>query len=311
MRQPIRFWKHAWLLSGVLAVLALVVPGCGTNEKDNKRRLAVCTTGMVADLVRNVGGERVQVIQLMGEGVDPHRYKANIADVQKLNTADLIFYSGLHLEGKMADIFERLAAKRPTFAVAESIDEKQRLQDASRAHDPHLWFDVSLWSQAAGVVRDALVKHDPRHADEYRARADAYQAELAKLHAWAKSQLASIPKERRVLVTAHDAFQYFGRAYDMEVRGIQGISTETEAGLKDINNLVEFLVSRKIKAVFVETSVNDRNMKALVEGCAARGHTVVVGGELFSDAMGKEGTPEGTYSGMVRHNVNTIVKALQ
>jgi manganese/zinc/iron transport system substrate-binding protein len=293
-----------------LALLAFV-GGCGNDVSERPGIKVVCTTGMVADLVRNIGAERVQVTQLMGEGVDPHRYKASLGDVNKLNGADLVFYSGLHLEGKMADIFERTATRRPTVAVAESIDPKDRLQDEQRATDPHVWFDVSLWSQAAGSVRDALMKFDPPNASAYKARADAYQAELAKLHEYAKTQLASIPKERRVLVTAHDAFQYFGRAYDIEVRGIQGISTETEAGLKDINDLVDFIVRRKVKAVFVETSVNERNMRALQEGCQAKGHQVVIGGELFSDAMGKDGTPEGTYAGMVRHNVDTIVKALK
>lgn len=271
----------------------------------------VCTTGMVADLVRNVGGERVQVAQIMGEGVDPHLYKASPGDVNRLNGADAIFYSGLHLEGKMADVFVRMARKKPTFAVTEYVPENKVLDNNEGAYDPHLWFDVSLWADAAGVVRDALKVFDPKHADEYQSRADAYQAELRKLHDYAKSQLATIPKERRVLVTAHDAFRYFGRAYDVEVKGIQGISTESEAGVKEINTLVAFLVEKQIKAVFVESSVSDKNVRALLEGCRARGHTVVIGGELFSDAMGKDGTPEGTYVGMVRHNVDTIVKALK
>lgn len=272
---------------------------------------AVCTTGMVADLVRNVGGERVQVAQIMGEGVDPHLYKASPGDVNQLNGADVIFYSGLHLEGKMADVFVRMARKKPTFAVTEYVPENKVLDNHEGAFDPHLWFDVSLWSEAAGAVRDALKAFDPKHADEYQSRADAYQAELRKLHEYAKTQLATIPKERRVLVTAHDAFRYFGRAYDIEVKGIQGISTESEAGVKEINTLVSFLVAKQIKAVFVESSVSDKNVRALLEGCRARGHTVVIGGELFSDAMGKDGTPEGTYVGMVRHNVDTIVKALK
>ncbi|HYT95239.1 MAG TPA: zinc ABC transporter substrate-binding protein [Gemmataceae bacterium] len=297
-------------IAGAAGLLLLGLAGCGSNDTDPRTKV-VCTTGMVADFVRNIGGVRVRVTQLMGEGVDPHRYKASIGDVHKLNGADIVFYSGLHLEGKMGDIFERTAARRPTYAVAEGIDTKYRLQDEQRATDPHLWFDVSLWSQGASVVRDALMKFDPANASEYKARADAYQAELAKLHEYARAQLALIPKDRRVLVTAHDAFQYFGRAYDIEVKGIQGISTETEAGLKDINDLVEFIVQRKVKAVFVETSVNERNMRALLEGCQAKGHQVVIGGELFSDAMGKDGTPEGTYVGMVRHNVDTIVKALK
>ncbi len=271
----------------------------------------VCTTGMVADLARNVGGGHVQVVTLMGAGVDPHLYKASPADVTQLNRADIIFYSGLHLEGKLAELLEGMAARKPTAAVAERIDEAKILHDENGAHDPHAWFDVSLWSEAASAVREALADFDPKHADEYRAACDAYQSRLATLHAKAKEDLATVPRDRRVLVTAHDAFQYFGRAYDLDVRGIQGISTDSEAGVKHVNDLVDFLVQRKIKAVFIETSVSNQNIKALIEGCAAQNHTVTIGGELFSDAMGDEGTPEGTYEGMVGHNVKTIVNALK
>src|SRR5215208_5261616 len=315
----------------VIVALALAVVGCDggksksagdghahgtapTVEKTyagNYPINVVCTTGMVADLVRNIGGDKVKVTQIMGEGVDPHLYKASPGDVNLLGGADAIFYSGLHLEGKMSDVFVRMARKKPTFAVTEYIPADRVLENAEGGFDPHLWFDVSLWRESAGVVRDALKAFDPKHAAEYQTRSDAYQAELARLHDYARTQLATVPKERRVLVTAPDAFRYFGRAYDVEVRGIQGISTESEAGVKEVNGLVNFLVERKIKAVFVESSVSDKNVRALLEGCKARGHTVVIGGELFSDAMGKEGTPEGTYVGMVRHNVDTIVKALK
>jgi manganese/zinc/iron transport system substrate-binding protein len=185
------------------------------------------------------------------------------------------------------------------------------LETTDGAHDPHVWFDVSLWRRCVDVVRDSLVRFDPKHGDEYKARAAEYAAKLESLHSEVKSQLAEIPANRRVLVTAHDAFRYFGRAYEVEVLGIQGISTDSEAGVKEINTLVDLLVDRKIKAVFVESSVSERNVKALVEGCQARGHEVKIGGELFSDAMGRPGTEEGTYPGMVRHNVNTIVNALQ
>ncbi len=272
---------------------------------------AVCTTGMVADLVRQVGGDKVVVEQLMGADVDPHLYKATTGDVAKLGGADVIFYSGLHLEGKMGEIFERMAKKRPTFAVAEYLDPKSILHDDEKANDPHVWFDVSLWSQAVGVVRDALVALDPPHAAEYKARADQYQSQLAALHEEVKGKIRSIPERQRVMITCHDAFQYFGNAYGMEVRAIQGISTDSEASLKEITELVALISERKIKAVFVESSVNDRYMKALIQGCAARGHKVVIGGELFSDAMGEAGTPKGTYIGMIRHNVETLVNALK
>ncbi len=271
----------------------------------------VCTTGMVADLVRNVGGEHVRVTALMGAGVDPHLYKSSPADVGHLNRADMICYSGLHLEGKLADLLARMSQKKPTVAVAEKIAADSLLTDEHGARDPHVWFDVSLWSESAGAVANALAAFDPPHADDYQANLKAYQEKLAALHEYAREQLAVVPSERRVLVTAHDAFRYFGRAYGVEVRGIQGISTDSEASSREVTELVGFLVERKIKAVFVETSVADQNIRALLEGCQARGHSVVIGGTLFSDAMGEAGKPEGTYEGMVRHNVDTIVAALQ
>jgi manganese/zinc/iron transport system substrate-binding protein len=271
----------------------------------------VCTTGMVADIAANIGGEKVAVSALMGEGVDPHLYKASPADVSQLNRADIIFYSGLHLEGKLAELLERMSRRKPTLGVAEHIPRDKILTDEHGARDPHVWFDVSLWSDAAGAAADALAEFDPPNADRYRANAAAYREQLAKLHQYAREQLATVPKDHRVLVTAHDAFRYFGRAYGVEVRGIQGISTDSEAGVRQVKELVDYLVERKIKAVFVETSVSDQNIRSLLEGCAARGHQVTIGGSLFSDAMGKTGMPEGTYEGMVKHNVDTIVKALK
>jgi len=305
-----------------LLVALMMTTGCeraAPSPDDSANRLykggypieIACTTGMVADLARSIGGERVHVVPLMGEGVDPHLYKASPVDVDILSRADVILYSGHHLEGKMADVFVRMASRKPTFAVTEQIPAARLLNNSEGSVDPHIWFDVSLWSEAAGAVLEALKEFDPKHAAEYQSRAEALQAELTKLHAETKASLATVPKERRVLVTAHDAFRYLGRAYDLEVRGIQGISTESEAGVREVNELVDYLVSRKIKAVFVESSVSDKNVRALIEGCLARGHIVVIGGELYSDAMGKSGTPEGTYTGMVRHNVATIVKALQ
>jgi manganese/zinc/iron transport system substrate-binding protein len=270
----------------------------------------VCTTGMVADLVRNIGGDRVAVVQLMGDGVDPHLYKVSPGDVAKLAAADLILFNGLHLEGKLGEIFTRLARQKPAFALGEHLPPK-KLLGSRGAFDPHLWFDVSLWRMVADLVCEVLVQFDPDEAEGYRVRHAEYAARLDALHAWVHEQIEQIPAQRRVLVTAHDAFRYFGRAYGIEVRGIQGISTESEAGLREINALVDYLVSRKIKAVFVESSVSTRNVTALLEGCKARGHRVVVGGELYSDAMGAAGTPEGTYEGMIKHNIGTIVEALR
>lgn len=271
----------------------------------------VCTVGMVADLVTNVGGAAVSVSQLMGAGVDPHLYKASPGDVRALAAADMVFYSGRHLEGKMGDVLERMASKKPTIAVADRIDADKLLKTPEGTFDPHLWFDVSLWSEAAAVVRAALAEYDPDSASAYEMNCKAYRAKLADTHEFAKRQIATIPEEQRVLVTAHDAFEYFGRAYGIKVRGVQGWSTDTEAGVKEINEMVDLLTRQRIKAVFVETSVNDRNVKALVEGCRARGHAVRIGGSLFSDAMGDPGTEKGTYIGMVTHNVLTIVEALK
>jgi manganese/zinc/iron transport system substrate-binding protein len=317
---------HFQALSALVGVLILNLAGCsspggssGTPETTQAHKFAgkhpikiVCTTGMVADLARNVGGKHVEVKALMGAGVDPHLYKASPGDLSLMSNADMVLYSGWHLEGKMTEVFDNLAREKPTIPVAErGIPHDQILEVDGGAHDPHVWFDVSLWSLAAGAVRDALIEFDPPNAADYKTNAAAYQERLAKLHEEAKTKIATIPKEQRVMVTAHDAFRYFGRAYDIDVRGIQGISTDSEAGVKQINDLVAFISKRKIKAVFVETSVSDQNIKSLLEGSAANGHKVVIGGSLYSDAMGDDGKPEGTYEGMVRHNVETIVKALR
>jgi manganese/zinc/iron transport system substrate-binding protein len=266
---------------------------------------------MVADVVRAVGGPQVQVDTLMGPGVDPHLYKASTGDILRLDRAQLVFYSGLHLEGKLSQVFERLAARKPTVALAAAIPADRLLRGAEGAYDPHIWFDVALWSETAGLVADTLAQFDPAHAADYAARARAYRQALLALDGQSRARIATIPRPQRVLVTAHDAFGYFGRAYDLEVRSVQGLSTESEAGVRRINELVDFIVSRGVKAVFIETTLNERNVLALVEGCAARGHQVEIGGELYSDALGAAGSPEGTYEGMVQHNVHTIVQALR
>ncbi len=273
----------------------------------------ITTCGMVTDIVREVAGNKARVVGLMGEGVDPHLYKPNRDDVARLLQADVVFYSGLMLEGRMIDTFLKVARKgTPVFAVTELLDEKFLLEPAEfQGHtDPHVWMDVRAWMEAVKVVARSLGEVDPIHAAIYRANATNYSARLAKLDEYARTTLARIPKERRVLITAHDAFNYFGRAYGMEVRGIQGISTESEAGVADINKLVDFIVASKIPAIFVESSVSDKNIKALIEGSQSRKHPVRIGGQIFSDAMGQAGTYEGTYIGMIDHNVTTIVRAL-
>ncbi len=306
--------KPGVLMAAVLSVLVLVT-GCGRPEgaAADGRLAVVATTGMIADAVRNVGREHVEVTALMGPGVDPHLYKASQGDIARLTGAQVIFYNGLNLEGKIADILEKMGRSKPTVAVTAGIDPGRLLQPPAFAghSDPHVWFDVELWMQTVDQIRDTLVAADPAHGAEYQAAAAAYRQELGDLHAYARTQLATIPPERRVLVTAHDAFGYFGRAYGVEVRGLQGISTTAEYGLGDVQGLVDVLVQRKIKAVFVESSVPRRSIEAVVQGARARGHEVQIGGELFSDAMGAAGTAEGTYVGMVRYNVDTIVQALR
>jgi manganese/zinc/iron transport system substrate-binding protein len=272
----------------------------------------VATTGMVADAARMVGQDHVKVTALMGPGVDPHLYKASPGDLRTLSDADIILYGGLHLEGKLADVLVRMARQRPVYAVTETIDPKLLREPPEFAGmtDPHVWFDVSLWTNVVEFTRDTLVRHDPGHKEAFERNADAYLTELRTLHEWCREQMEMIPKAQRVLVTAHDAFGYFGRAYGVDVLSIQGLSTESEASLREINRLVDTIVARKVKAVFVESSVPRKTIESLVEGCKARGHEVKIGGELFSDAMGNPGTPEGTYVGMVKHNVNTIRAAL-
>ncbi|MER3544624.1 MAG: manganese transporter [Chloroflexota bacterium] len=300
------------------AAIVLALTGCATpvarSQEDLSRRpiRAVTTIGMISDIVRNVGGQRVQVIGLMGPGVDPHLYKATEGDVIRLLEADVVFYNGLHLEAKMGDVLERMRSRTRTVAVTDCIDRSLLLAPPQfeGAYDPHVWFDVTLWMKAVECVRNTLIDMDPGSADLYRANAQAYLAQLADLHAYVQAQAARLPPEQRVLITAHDAFNYFGRAYGFEVRGLQGISTATEAGTADVQHLADFIAQRKIRAIFVESSVSPRTIEAVQAAVQARGFNVRIGGQLFSDAMGNPGTPEGTYIGMVRHNIDTIVRAL-
>ncbi|HMO51945.1 MAG TPA: zinc ABC transporter substrate-binding protein [Kiritimatiellia bacterium] len=292
------------------ALVALIVGGAATGAAEPLR--VVATVGMVGDIVSYVAGDRANVQVVIGSGIDPHLYKPTRSDMIKLERAALVFYNGLLLEGKWSDVLTRQAARgKPTIAVAERIlaGDYEAIQEET-ALDPHLWMDVRAWMKAVDVVADALAEHDPENAATYRANAAAYRTRLESLDDYARNAIASIPESRRVLITAHDAFGYFGRAYGMEVLGIQGLSTESEAGLRDIEQLVALLVERRIPAVFVETSVADKNVRALVEGARARGHDVVIGGTLFSDAMGRPGTYEGTYIGMIDHNITAITRAL-
>jgi manganese/zinc/iron transport system substrate-binding protein len=309
-----------------LVIFVLLPGGCsrqgeqgGVKEEGTSiegisgRKILVATTiGMIKDIVENVGGSRVRVTGLMGPGVDPHLYKASEGDVARMAEADMIFYNGLHLEGKMTDIFEKMGRFAQTIAVTDGIERSLLMAppEFKGAHDPHVWFDVSLWMKAATHVRGALIKVDPENEAIYRKNTEDYLRQLDELHKYVIASSGKLPKDKRVLITAHDAFNYFGRAYGFEVKGLQGISTVAEAGIGDIQSLVAFIVERKIPAVFVETSVPRRYIEALRESVRARGFDVMIGGNLFSDAMGNPGTPEGTYIGMVRHNIDTIVAAL-
>lgn len=314
-----REWA-AFRVAAAVAVLAGFYAGPAARADDKtapaprKTPFRIVTTvGMVTDIVRQVAGERAQVTGLIGEGVDPHLYKATRNDIAALQSADVIFYSGLMLEGKMSDALVRVARSgKPVFAVTELLDEKYLLEPPQMQghYDPHVWMDVSAWSRAVEAVAHALAGFDAAHAAYYQENARRYQAELEKLHEYVRTVIASIPPRQRTLITAHDAFNYFGRAYGIRVLGIQGISTESEAGLEDINRLVREIVENDIQAVFVETSVAEKNVKALIEGAAARGKNVRIGGTLFSDAMGPPGTYEGTYIGMIDHNATVIARAL-
>lgn len=273
----------------------------------------VSTTAMVTDIVKHVVGDRAQVTGLIEAGVDPHLFKPTRSHVKQLSDADLIFYSGLTLEGRMGETFTQLQRSgKSVFAVTESLDKGylRSPPDFAGHYDPHVWMDVTAWSKCVEHVAECLSKTDPANADEYRARAKAYRAELSKLDEYVRTSIQSIPKDQRVLVTAHDAFEYFSRAYGIEVKSVQGVTTESEAGVLDVNRLVDFLVDRKLPAIFVESSVNAKNIQAVIEGAKSRGVTVQIGGELFSDAMGVDGTYEGTYIGMIDHNATLIARAL-
>lgn len=300
-----------------LLMIALLVgcngsgPGRPATFQGKHPIRVVATTGMVADAVKIIGGPWVEVQTLLGPGIDPHTYKPSTADVQQLAQAHFLVYNGLHLEGKMDELFHELGHKIPSIALAESLPKDRLLAEEDGITDPHVWFDVKLWADTLPALAKAFGDFDPAHATDYQANAEKYRARLLELDQTITKELATIPAEQRVLITSHDAFRYFGRAYQVEVRGVQGISTEAEASVKDIQDLVRFITDRKVKAVFVETSVNPRNMEALLEGSRARQHTLKIGGELYSDALGPPGSSGETYEKMIRYNVDTIVQSLR
>lgn len=287
---------------------------CKDDSNKSHKLQVVTTTTMLTDLVKNIGGDSIQVNGLMGAGVDPHLYKASEGDVSKLYNADVIFYNGLHLEGKLVEVFEQMESTSKTqVALAEVIDKSTLIGSEYFAsnYDPHVWFDISYFKQFAEKTADVLAEADPKNADFFRQNKETYIDKLDALEAEVKATIATLPKEKRILVTAHDAFNYFGKAYDFEVVGLQGLSTATEAGVQDVQRLSDFIIENKVKAIFVESSVPRRTIEALQASVRSKGAEVVIGGSLYSDALGNAGTPEGTYQGMFRHNVNTIVSSLK
>lgn len=277
------------------------------SASDGKPHI-LATTGMVADMVQHIVGDSATVEALMRPGVDPHLYKASQGDLRKIIDADYLFYNGLHLEGKLAGIFAKQQRVKPVVPVGDGLPNLIRLN--AHTYDPHIWFDVRLWKAATANATRELSRLDSANATYYQANAQRYQVQLDSLDQWIRVQINTIPPAKRVLITAHDAFSYFGRAYGVDVKGLQGISTLSEFGLRDVSDLVTYVTANQIPAVFVESSVSDKSLKAVLAGVRERGGEVRIGGNLYSDAMGRAGTPEGTYIGMVKHNVRTIVAAL-
>lgn len=297
----------------LVLVLALLLASCGKTNAPSQKLSVVCTIGMITDVAKAVAGDKADVTGLMGAGVDPHLYKVSHGDVEKLSRADLVLYNGLHLEGKMADVLVQMARERAVIHVTKGIPDSllREPPEFDGHYDPHVWMEPMLWARCIQTIAEELSKLRPQYSAEFTQRADSLENLCSALEIESRQKFLSIPKEQRVLITAHDAFGYFGRTFDIEVHGLQGISTATEYGVADVTNLVDLIASRKIKAVFVESSVPTKPLESVIAGCKSKGHDLKIGGTLFSDAMGESGTPEGTYIGMIRHNVNTVYEALR
>lgn len=295
-----------------ILLIASTIISCKTDKKENGKLNIVTTTTMITDLVKNIGGDYINIEGLMGSGVDPHLYKASEGDVTKLVNADIIFYNGLHLEGKLVDVFEKMKSKSP-IALAEEIDKSTLIgsEHFGSNFDPHVWFNIEYYKQFARKVTTVLSEKDPKNANNYIENQNQYLAKLDRLQENIKTTIETLPKEKRILVTAHDAFNYFGKNYGFEVVGLQGLSTATEAGVKDVQRLAAFIIEKNVKAIFVESSVPRRTIEALQAAVNSKGQDVKIGGTLYSDALGNEGTLEGTYIGMFEYNVNTIINALK
>lgn len=297
-------------------IVSLLLTACQKTDpkSENDTLNIVATTTMLADLSKAIGKEHVKVDGLMGPGIDPHLYQASAGDVTLMQNADVVVYNGLHLEGKMGEIFESLTDRgSKVICIEDGLPKDQLLswENDSSVHDPHIWFDVSLWKSAAKTVAGQLSEADPEHSADYKKNLEAYTAELEALDTYIKDRIKEIPKEQRVLITAHDAFQYFGKAYGLEVRGLQGISTDAEAGTADVSSLADFITERKIKAIFVESSVPPKTIEALQAAVKSKGFDVTIGGELYSDSLGGVNSGAETYLLTVKANVDTIVGALK
>lgn len=304
---------------GWILILSLLLVGCSSpatntaSTKDYKLNV-VATTTMLTDLSKVIGGERVNVNGLMGFGIDPHLYQASAGDVTLMQKADVVVYNGLHLEGKMGEIFESLSEQGTTVVCLEEGLDKSKLlswEDDNSTYDPHIWFDISLWKEAAKIVANGLSESDPDGKSNYESNLESYLKELEETEAYIRNRVAELPKAQPVLVTAHDAFQYFGKAYGFEVRGLQGISTDAEAGTADVRDLADFIVERQIKAIFVESSVPPKTIEALQAAVKAKGFDVAIGGELYSDSLGDAESGTDTYILTVKVNIDTIVDALK
>jgi len=298
----------------IILALLTVIFACKPEKEENGKLQVVTTTTMITDLVKIIGGDKIEVNALMGAGVDPHLYKASEGDVSKLFNADAVIYNGLHLEGKLEEVFEKMRdQQKKTIAVVDALDIRSLIgsKDFASNFDPHIWFDITKWEEITKYVMSELSKLDAKNAEAFKANGAKYLEDLAILKLSVSEKISELPVEKRILVTAHDAFNYFGKAYDFQVVGLQGLSTATEAGVKDVQKLASFILENDIKAVFIESSVPKRTIEALQEAVKAKGKEVVIGGTLYSDALGNVGTPEGTYLGMYNHNVNTIVNGLK
>ncbi|WP_438968940.1 metal ABC transporter solute-binding protein, Zn/Mn family [Nonlabens sp.] len=298
----------------LLFLLAISIISCGDKKQDKDILKVVTTTTMITDLVENIGGDLIEINGLMGSGIDPHLYKASQGDFRKLDLADAIFYNGLHLEGKLVEIFEKMNEQnKTTIAISDGLDKKTLIGSEYFAsnYDPHIWFDLEYWNQVTHYVTDQLSALNPENKAAFEANRDTFLEKLNALKTELSVKVDELPKEKRILVTAHDAFNYFGRTFDFEVVGLQGLSTATEAGVKDVQRITQFIIDNNIKAVFIESSVPRRTVESLQAAVKDQNHEVNIGGELYSDALGSAGTEEGTYIGMYQHNVNTIINALK